>query len=362
MSVSYDFTTKAATAITETVTLDHDVTGVALTIEFSDRSDFATVVLSKTATGAGKNVTFTLTATEVDSLKGGRYRAKAANVIHAFGAVHYDNKVAATSGGGGGGIDQATLDATIDAKLQALAPSGGGADIAIYNNLQDYPVGAIVSRNLHLYRLPTGYHYPGLVVTQVVTDGLTSATSAPASQKTSGTITRGTTGSTAPTVGGATLWYDGPNDVLGNEMTVEFQLQANSHVGFFMGSDADPVNWDSNAGHKNAFEFYFGNGTNWSWTNYDSLGNSIATVPGTLTGKNVADGFWHTVKINTAFDGTRGFTVALDGVQLASGLLPANVVGKHVGLFTNNSAGLYRNISIKNTGVPPFPADAVQLT
>jgi hypothetical protein len=95
MAIDFSFSTTAATPLTEVITFAKDVTGAALTIEFSDRSDFAAIRLSKTATGAGKSVTVSLTASEVDSFKSGFYRVKSVSggvtTIVAGGAVHYNN-------------------------------------------------------------------------------------------------------------------------------------------------------------------------------------------------------------------------------------------------------------------------------
>jgi lysophospholipase L1-like esterase len=84
------FSTKAATAANETVPLDVDVTGSSIVIEFSDREDFANVVLTKSSTGAGRSVTISLSATDVDTLKGGSYRIKSNGTVVAYGHVGYD--------------------------------------------------------------------------------------------------------------------------------------------------------------------------------------------------------------------------------------------------------------------------------
>jgi hypothetical protein len=93
MAIDFSFSTTAATPLTEVIPFAKDVTGAALTIEFSDRSDFAAIRLSKTATGAGKSVTVSLTASEVDSFKSGFYRVKSVSggvtTIVAGGVVHY---------------------------------------------------------------------------------------------------------------------------------------------------------------------------------------------------------------------------------------------------------------------------------
>lgn len=89
MSKDFAFSTAASTAMTETIQLDTDVTGVSLTIEFSDREDFATVRLSKTVTGSGQTATLTLSAADVESLHGGFHRVKNGSTVLATGRLYY---------------------------------------------------------------------------------------------------------------------------------------------------------------------------------------------------------------------------------------------------------------------------------
>lgn len=89
----YSFPSTPHLAANFTTPIDVDVTGATLTFEFSDTSNFTTIRLTKTATGAGKSVTIFLTATEVEALKDAAYRVTAVvggqSVVVVSGRVDY---------------------------------------------------------------------------------------------------------------------------------------------------------------------------------------------------------------------------------------------------------------------------------
>lgn len=74
--MSYNFSTRAGQAKTETIPLPVSVAGYTLTVELSNNSDFQVILNSKSVTGSTKSVYLPLSATEVDALKSGYFRIK----------------------------------------------------------------------------------------------------------------------------------------------------------------------------------------------------------------------------------------------------------------------------------------------
>lgn len=122
----------------ETIPLGVAVTGVSLTIDFSDREDFTATRLTKTATGAGSSVTVSLTAAEVDAFAGGHFRVKNGTTLLTTGSVHYEKSsttAASTvpasppfdlflTGTGDGPTDRAAINAAISKLTTAGKISG----------------------------------------------------------------------------------------------------------------------------------------------------------------------------------------------------------------------------------------------
>lgn len=74
--MSYSFTTRKGTAVTATIPVSVNTSGYTLSVELSPKSSFVGAT-SKSVTGSGKNITLSLSASEVDTLKDTRFRVKA---------------------------------------------------------------------------------------------------------------------------------------------------------------------------------------------------------------------------------------------------------------------------------------------
>jgi len=91
--MTYTFSTNEGTAGTVSIPVSVDTTGATLSVEFAYNSDFRSIINTKSIAGSGKNVTLSLTATDVDSMKNVFYRIKFTKDNKTFyvqhGAINY---------------------------------------------------------------------------------------------------------------------------------------------------------------------------------------------------------------------------------------------------------------------------------
>ena len=103
--MTYSFSTKPGTAASVTIPTKAAVAGYTLTVEFSYKSSFGSLITTKSVTGSGNSVSLALTGADVDSIKDAHYRVKGVNggntVYLQTGTVDYEDMVNGSGGSSG---------------------------------------------------------------------------------------------------------------------------------------------------------------------------------------------------------------------------------------------------------------------